>query len=208
MRRLVVDSQFPDAAAIATAADVLRQGGVVAYPTDTLYGLAADPASDDAVRKLIELKGRGADSAIALIAADAVQARQAGQFGGIEDRLAARFWPGPLTIVVPAAAHLSALLSAHKHTLGVRVPRHAVARALAETFGGCITATSANLSGERPAMTADEVAATLGDRVDLLLDGGPSPGGPPSTVLEVVAGTLTLHRTGAVSWDRVLESVE
>ena len=207
MRRLLTDPAEPDETAIAEAVEVLRSGGVVAYPTDTLYGLAVDPANDTAVRRLFDLKGRDAAAAIALIAADAAQAEHAGQFGPIERRLGTAFWPGPLTIVVPAADTLSRLL-APRGTLGVRVPAHAVARALAEQFGECITATSANRSGGSAPVSAAEVARAFSDGVDLLLDAGAARGGAPSTIVEVVDGRLTLHRAGAIAWDRVLESVE
>ena len=206
MERFVVDRQAPDAAMLGTAAAVLRSGGVVAYPTDTLYGLAADPRSDAAVARLFDLKGRDAASAIALIAADAETAAHAGTFGPIERQLAAAFWPGPLTVVVRAAGNMAAALSPGG-TIGVRVPAHAVARGLSSAFGGCITATSANRTGAPPCVTADEVAEALGDGVDLVIDAGPSPGGAPSTIVEVVGGRLTLHRAGAVPWERVLESV-
>jgi len=207
MRRLFTDPVRPDETAIAEAVEVLRGGGVVAYPTDTLYGLAVDPANDTAVRRLFDLKGRDAAAAIALIAADAAQAEHAGRFGPIERRLAAAFWPGPLTIVVPAADALSRLL-APRGTLGVRVPAHAVARALAQQLGECITATSANRSGAAAPATAADVVRAFSDGVDLLLDGGAAPGGAPSTIVEVVQGRLTRHRAGAIVWDRVLESVE
>jgi L-threonylcarbamoyladenylate synthase len=207
MRRLLTDPAEPAGTAIAEAVEVLRGGGVVAYPTDTLYGLAVDPANETAVRRLFDLKGRDAAAAIALIAADAAQAEHAGQFGPVERRLAVAFWPGPLTIVVPAADTLSRLL-APRGTLGVRVPAHAVARALAQQFGGCITATSANRSGAAAPASAADVARAFSDGVDLLLDGGPARGGAPSTIVEVVDGRLTLHRAGAIAWDRVLESVE
>jgi L-threonylcarbamoyladenylate synthase len=207
MRRLLVDPREPDPAAIAEAADVLHRGGVVAYPTDTLYGLAVDPRSDLAVRRLFDLKERDASVAVPLIAADVSHAEQAGTFGKEERRLSAAFWPGPLTIVVPASPAMSAALSRAHGTLAVRVPGHAVARALAQAAGGCITATSANLSGHRPSVTPDEVAAALGGRIDLLLDAGPAPGGPASTIVQVVDGRLTLIRAGAVAWDRVLESL-
>jgi L-threonylcarbamoyladenylate synthase len=206
MLRLVVDRQVPDAAMLATAADVLRSGGVVAYPTDTLYGLAVDPRSDEAVARLFDLKGRDAASAIALIAADARTAAQAGTFGAIERQLAAAFWPGPLTIVIRATGNMAAALSP-AGTIGVRVPAHAVARQLSSAFGECITATSANRTGARPCVTADEVAEALAENVDLVIDGGPSPGGAPSTIVEVIGGRVTLHRAGAVPWERVLESV-
>jgi L-threonylcarbamoyladenylate synthase len=207
MRRLVSEPEQPDETAIAEAVDVLHRGGVVAYPTDTLYGLAVDPTSDLAVSRLFDLKGRDAAAAIALIAADPTQAEQAGRFGPIERRLGASFWPGPLTIVVPAAATLSSLL-APRGTLGVRVPDHAVARALAHRFGECITATSANPSGGAAPASAAGVVRAFPEGVDLLIDAGPSRGGAPSTIVEVVDGRLVLHRAGAIAWERVLEFLE
>lgn len=206
-RRLQVDPDGPEAAPVAEAAATLRRGGIVAYPTDTLYGLAVDPRLDRAVQRLFDLKGRGAATAIALIAADADQARHAGRFGATEMRLAQAFWPGPLTIVVPASPSLSRLLTGGGDTLGVRVPAHAVARALASALGTCITATSANRTGQPPATTADQVAAIFGDAIDLLLDSGPVTGGAGSTMVEVSSGRPTLHRAGAIAWERVLESL-
>jgi len=207
MRVAVVDPLTPDRAVIDEAAGILRRGGIVAYPTDTLYGLAVDPSSDAAVEALFALKGRDAAAAIALIAADPAHAEQAGRFGAVERRLAAAFWPGPLTIVVPASAGMSRRL-APGGTVGVRVPAHAVACALALRFGGCITATSANPSGGTAPSTAMDVARSFASGIDLVLDAGPAPGGAPSTIVEVIAGRLTLHRAGAIAWDRVLESVE
>ena len=206
MRR-VVDPDRPAGAVIAEAADVLRRGGIVAYPTDTLYGLAVDPRNDIAVGRLFALKGRDAAGAIALIAADASQAEHAGRFGAVERRLAAVFWPGPLTIVVRAGASFSERL-APRGTIGVRVPAHAVARALAAALGECITATSANPSGAAPPTSPDDVQHAFAGGIDLLLDAGPAPGGAPSSVVEVVESRVTLHRAGAIAWERVLESVE
>jgi L-threonylcarbamoyladenylate synthase len=207
MRRAVVDAFVPDPGSIAEAAGILREGGIVGYPTDTLYGLAVDPRNAAAVARLIALKGRAASSSIALIAADAAMAEEAGAFGAIERTLARAFWPGPLTIVVAASPAMSTLL-APRRTLGVRVPDHAVARALSAASGGCITATSANRSGREPAVSAGEVERGVGDGIDFLLDAGPAPGGPPSTIVEVIDGRPTLHRGGAVPWERVLESLE
>ncbi len=209
MTRARLDPLAPDPAGIAAAVAVLHSGGVVAYPTDTLYGLAVDPRNDAAVERLFAVKGRDVTSAIGLIAADAAMAEEvaANGFGSLERRLAAAFWPGPLTIVVAAASGMAPAL-APGGTLGVRVPAHLVARSLSAAFGGCITATSANVAGRLPAVTADEVAATLGDHLDFLVDAGPAPGGAPSTVVELVEGRPVLHRAGAVAWDRVLEFVE
>lgn len=208
MIRLVVDPLEPSAQAIAAAVEVLRAGGVVAYPTDTLYGLAADPRRDDAVRRLFEVKARDRAAAVALIAADVAQAQQAGAFEASELALARAFWPGPLTIVVPAAPMLSEWLSAGLGTVGVRVPAHAVARALAAAHGWCITATSANPSGQSAPRTPGEVADALGDRIDALVDGGAAPGGPPSTIVEFADGRPVLRRRGAIAWERVLESLQ
>jgi L-threonylcarbamoyladenylate synthase len=206
--RLAVDAIEPDEPTIAAAADVLRRGGIVAYPTDTLYGLAVDPRSDAAVDRVFAVKARDRSAAVALIAADVRQAQEAGTFGASELLLARAFWPGPLTIVVPAAPTLSKRLSGELNTVGVRVPAHAVAQALAAAFGSCITATSANLSGTPPAMTADEVASAFDGRIDAVLDAGPAPGGPPSTIVELAEGRPVLRRSGAVAWDRVLESLQ
>jgi L-threonylcarbamoyladenylate synthase len=209
MTRESLDPLAPDQSIISAAAEVLRRGGIVAYPTDTLYGLAVDARNDEAVERLFAVKGRDAAAAIALIAADIDMAARvtAGGFGVLERRLASDFWPGPLTIVVPASPAMTAAL-APRGTIGVRVPAHLVARALAAAFGDAITATSANLSGRPASVTADEVMVALGDRIDLVLDAGPAPGGAPSTVVEIVEGRPLLHRAGAVAWDRVLESVE
>ena len=208
MKHLVVDPREPDVASLHEAAAVLRRGGIVAYPTDTLYGLAADPRSDRSVERLFAAKGRGREAAIPLIAGTSEQAEEAGTFGEMERRLSAAFWPGPLTIVVPASPSVSRLVTSDRGTVAVRVPGHLVARRLATMFGGCITATSANRSGHPAAVTADEAAAALGDAIDLVLDAGPSPGGAPSTIVQVIGGRVSLVRAGAVAWDRVLESVE
>lgn len=207
MNHFRVDSTEPDETLIRQAVAVLRGGGVVAYPTETVYGLGVDPRSDSAVSRLLSLKARDASAPIALIAASASDAETAGMFGPAEKRLAGTFWPGPLTIVVPASPAMSPLLSGRR-TLGVRVSAHPVARALARAFGGCITATSANVSGRPAANSPGEVAVSLGDRIDMLIDAGPTPGGPPSTIVEIVDGKPRLHRAGAVAWDRVLESLK
>jgi L-threonylcarbamoyladenylate synthase len=208
MHHLIVDPYEPDPGAIRQAGDVLRAGGVIAYPTDTLYGLAVDPRSEAAVERLFALKQRDPASAIPLIAADQEQAATAGKFGPDELKLARALWPGPLTIVVRTHPGLVAAVTSADGTVGIRVPAHPVARALARQFGACITATSANVSGRQPASTADEAAAALGDRIDLVINAGPVPGGPPSTIVAMRDGAPVLLRAGAVAWNRVLESLQ
>jgi len=196
-----------NAVAIAVAVDVLRRGGIVAFPTDTLYGLAVDPRHDAAVRRLFELKGRNAASAVPLIAASEEQARAAGQFGDVESRLARAFWPGPLTIVLPARAGLSTQLLAGGATVAIRVPAHDLARALADGLGFCVTSTSANRSGELPVTDPAALDHALVSGVDLVVDDGATPGGPASTIVEVTKDGLRLVRAGAVAFDRVVKSL-
>lgn len=205
---LTVSRELPDSAAIDRAAAIVRGGGVVAYPTDTFYGLAVDPRRDDAVRKLFAVKGRDSSAAIPVIAADLEQARRAGAFGDAEERLTRAFWPGPLSVVIPAAPSLSRLLLGGRDTIAIRVPADAVARALAASFGECITATSANVSGSAPATSAAEIIQTLSGRVDAVLDGGAVHGGLPSTIVEMGTHGPTLVRPGAIAWDRVLKSLQ
>ena len=193
--------------ALDRAIDVLRAGGVVAYPTDTLYGVAADPRSAAAVARVFAVKGRPDTSALTLIAADLDQARAVAVLTPRAVALARTLWPGPLTIVAPAQPGLAPATLAGGTTVGVRVPRHDVARELARRFGFCVTATSANRSGEPPTADPDAVLSML-PGIDLLVDAGAAPGGPPSTIVDASHHTLQLIRAGAVAWSRVLESLQ
>lgn len=204
---LQVDPLDPDPAVIREAAELVREGLVVAYPTDTLYGLAVDPRNAAAARRLYELKGRSGDSALTLIAADISHVRAAGDLNAQAERLAGRWWPGPLTVVVPARPILARETLAGGATVGVRIPDSLVATAFARDTGFCVTATSANRSGATAASTAGAVAAALPD-VDAILDGGPSRGGAPSTIVNASTHDVTLIRAGAVPWDRVLRSLQ
>ncbi len=197
-----------ETAAIAMAVEVLRRGGVVAYPTDTLYGLAVDAGSDGALQRLLAIKERDRDRAIPLIAGSIEQACAAAHLSEGDLRLARAFWPGPLALVVGARPGVAVLAAAADGTVALRVPAHPLARRLATTFGACITATSANRSGEPPTASAADIAASLGDRVDLLLDGGDAPGGPPSTIVALGPDGPRLVRAGAIAWERVLESLD
>jgi L-threonylcarbamoyladenylate synthase len=202
-----VDPLDPDPAVIREAAEMIREGLVVAYPTDTLYGLAVDPRNADAVRRLYELKGRAEGSALTLIAAELAHVRAAGELTSLAERLAARWWPGPLTLVVRARPILARDMLGGGTTVGVRIPDHAVAVALARDARFCITATSANRSGGTAASSRDEVETALPD-VDAIVDGGPSRGGLPSTIVDASARSVTLLRAGAVPWERVLKSLQ
>jgi L-threonylcarbamoyladenylate synthase len=205
MRRIVVAAAAPDRDAIAQAAAVLRGGGIAAIPTDTLYGLAADPFNAAAVARIFTIKSRQMERAIPLVAASFEQVeRTIGAMPPLAGRLARAFWPGPLTLVLPAPDTLPAEVTGGGTTVGVRVPAHDVARALCEAVGGLLTATSANISGEPATSEADVVAARIGTRLDLIVDAGTTPGGPASTIVEVTGPEPRLIRAGAIAWDAVL----
>ena len=194
--------------AIERAVEVLLGHGIVAYPTDTLYGLAVDPRAVAAVQKLFEVKGREHGHAVPLIAADLEQAKEVAVVDDRARRLAEEFWPGPLSLVLIAKPGLVPEILADDGSVAVRVPASDVSRALARGLGFCITATSANVTGHPPTASAAVVRQTLGDRIDYLIDAGPSPGGAPSTIVDLREASPRLVRPGAVAWDRVLRSIE
>ncbi len=203
-----MDPRVPDLDRLRDAADVLRCGGIVAYPTDTLYGLAADPRNERAVRELYRIKGRLVDRAVPLIAADRAQVEElAGPMAPLSSRLAGAFWPGPLTLIVPAWAGLVPELLGGGTSVAIRVPDHAVARGLARALGYPVTSTSANRSGEPPTADPKEVARTLTREIAILLDGGTAPGGAPSTIVDATAGQLAVVREGAVLVPALIEAV-
>ena len=204
MRRVFVDPESPQRDAIQEAAKRIRNGGIVALPTDTLYGLAADPFSAAAVARVFEVKGRVAERALPLIAADAAQAaRHLGRLTAMGQRLAERFWPGPLTLLVAAPAALARDVTGGTGKVGVRVPADAVARAICAAAGRPSTATSANRSGDPATSDPDQVERTLGDRLDLLIDTGTTRGGAPSTIVDVTGAAPVLVRAGAISWEDI-----
>jgi len=182
---------------------------VVAYPTDTLYGLAVDPRRADAVARVYALKARTPGRALPLVAADLAQVvATLGPLGEAERRLAEACWPGPLTLVVRGPATLAPDVMGADGTIAVRVPAHRVACALARAVGHPVTATSANRSGRAAHATPDEVTAALGESVALLVDAGPTPGGAPSTIVRVEASGPRLLRAGAIPFARVLELLQ
>ena len=204
MRRVAVDARRPAADALAEAVAILQAGGVVAMPTDTLYGLAADPFSVDAVARVFAVKGRSAERAMPLVAADLDQiVTQIGPLPELARRLAMTYWPGPLTLLVTRPPSIPPDVAGGRGEIGVRVPAHAVTRELCRVYSRLLTATSANLSGEPPSNDPDEIARALGAGVDLLLDAGRTPGGAPSTIVDVTGSEPRLVRPGAIAWDDV-----
>ena len=192
---------------IRRAAVIVRLGGVVIYPTDTVYGLGCDPANVDATRRICEIKGR-ADKPLPLACSDVEAAKRIVEFNPIAERLAERFWPGPLTMVLPAKVDYPIWVTHGARTLGVRVPGHPVARRLAKLSGGVIVTTSANKSGEPPPKTALEAAEQIGEEVDLILDAGPAPLKQPSTVLDLSGDELWIIRPGPIKAEDIKKALE
>jgi L-threonylcarbamoyladenylate synthase len=189
-----------DDAGIAAAIDCLRRGGVVALPTDTVYGIAVALPTAGGVERLFEVKRRPPDKGIMLLLADAAQAPTIGGMTPMATALGATFWPGGLTVVVPQHADvpLPAALTGGTATIGLRVPDHPVPRALAVGVGPLPT-TSANRSGLPEGRDASEIATQIGTDVDLILDGGPSSGGPASTVVDCTGDRPVILRVGAIA---------
>jgi L-threonylcarbamoyladenylate synthase len=189
------------------AVAALSAGDLVGFPTETFYGIAADPESQPAMERLIAAKGRDPDKPIALIAPD--RAAAFAFFSGVPPlaaRLAEHLWPGPLTLVLPARAGLHPALYGPEG-VGVRVSSHPIAAELASRFGRAITATSANLAGAQPTVSADEVRRVFGDKLKVILEAEGVAGGPPSTVVAVTTHGLRILRRGAISEEAISSAV-
>jgi len=178
----------------------LKNGGVVAFPTDTVYGLGASAGDEGAVERVYQLKGRPRDMAMPLLLADSSQINDvAADVSPLAWALIRRFLPGALTLVLCKAAGLPDIITAGGETVAVRIPAHPVPIALAEGIGSPIVGTSANLSGSPSALTAEDVRAQFGDGIDLVIDGGRCPGGMESTIVDVTGETPLVLREGAIS---------
>lgn len=199
-------------AEIRRAAEILADGGVVAIPTDTLYGLAADALNPDGLERVYAAKGRPADMPLPVLVSGWEQSGQVAAASSVDELLARllaeTYWPGPLTMVLPAAPGLPNRLTAGRDTVAVRMPDHPVPLALAAALGRPITGTSANRSGEPDIIDADELRRTLASRVDGIIVAGPKPAGAASTIVAVSGGVASLLREGVLPYDRVLETLE
>ena len=188
------------------AVTVLNGGGVVAFPTETYYGLAVDPFNPMALNHLFALKQRDISKPILTLVDDRESLLILAQsVPAIYTLLMDSFWPGPLTLIFPARVNLPVLLTAGTSTIGVRQSSHPFARQLLRAFGRPITATSANISGHSPALDAFEVRAQFGSRVDLIFDGGKTPGSGGSTIVGLDGDNLKLIREGIISFAEILQ---
>jgi L-threonylcarbamoyladenylate synthase len=190
----------PDPQGIKKAAQILLRGGIIAFPTETFYGLAADALNEGALKKIFQVKGREEGKPLLLLVADKNWLKGLVQnISPLAERLMDRFWPGPLTLVFNTSPQLSPLLTADTGKIGVRLSPHPVTQALVQAVGRAITGTSANLSGQPGTLTAREVFQSLGESLDAVLDGGKTAGGPGSTVLDVSDPPPRIIREGMIS---------
>ena len=204
MKTEVLSSTSPEA--LKSALDVLLSGGLVAFPTDTVYGVGALAFDEKAVESIYTAKQRPVEKAIPVLIGDTVDLSQvAEEIPVIAATLIARFWPGPLTVLVPKKASLPRVVSATS-TVGVRVPDHDVARALLR-LAGPMAVTSANRSSQPSPTTADEVLAQLDGRIAMIVDGGKTPGGVPSTLVDCSGDEIKILREGPISRERLLNAI-
>ena len=190
---------------IEQAARLIRNGALVAFPTETVYGLGGDATNERAVAKIFEAKGRPQFNPLISHVTDAAEAQRFVRWNATADRLAARFWPGPLTLVLPRAegSPISLLATAGLDTVAIRAPDHPIAQALIRAAGRPIAGPSANRSGAVSPTRAEHVAESLGNRVALVLDGGPCTVGVESTVLDLTTPTPTLLRPGGATREAI-----
>ncbi|RJR14115.1 threonylcarbamoyl-AMP synthase [Candidatus Parcubacteria bacterium] len=195
-------------AAVQGAAEVLRAGGVILYPTDTLYGLGADALSDNAVSKIKRIKGRDEKKPIHCVMEDLKAAEEYAVLNTAAEMLARTFWPGPLTLILKKKPEISSGIARGMDTFGVRVPHHAFCHVLAREFGAPYTTTSANKSGEDSPRTVDAILDQLGntkEEIDLVIDAGELPERQPSTVVDISHERAVILREGAIPaadiWD-------
>jgi L-threonylcarbamoyladenylate synthase len=184
---------------LSLAVNLLMNGGIIAYPTETFYGLGAKFDSNDALKKIYEIKQRPQDKAMPLIIGERDLLPVISlEISSTASALMDKFWPGPLTLIIPARENVSEYITAGTHTVAVRIPGESLALRLAQTAHFPITATSANLSGLPPARDTETVLSYFGDRIDLIIDAGLTPGGLPSTIVDTRGPALKVMREGVI----------
>ncbi len=195
-----IDAEHPEPDRIDEAVSLLKSGGVIAFPTETLYGLGADARDEAAIDKIFGIKGRDFKNPILVVIGDG---RHLEAFAEIipeeAQKLMDRFWPGPLTIVFRAARSVSPKLTAGGGKIGIRLTSHPIAMAISRRLGGPVTATSANLSGSPECSSAAEVLSQLEGKLDGVVDGGQTPGGKGSTIVDATVSPIKILREGVIA---------
>lgn len=189
---------------ILVASRVVKKGGLVVYPTDTVYGLGCDPFNIKAVERVFKLKS-DREKPLPLLVSDMESVKKVAHLPRKVEKLAARFWPGPLTFVLHKKPQLPGVVTSKLNSVGVRLPRHKVAIRLIRLSGGFLIGTSANKTGEKPARTAREAMEVLGKEVNIFLDNGPTPIGRSSTVVDLTSEKPKILREGPISLEDILQ---
>ncbi len=202
-RHVRVDPENPDKIEIEKAARVLKDGGLVAFPTETVYGLGANATDAAAVSRIFAAKGRPADNPVIVHVSSRQQVFGLAEVSAMAQKLMEAFWPGPLTLILPAKETVPSQVTAGLATVAVRMPRHRVALALIEAAGVPVAAPSANLSGRPSPTTAEHVLADLNGKIEVVLDGGPTGVGVESTVLDLTSPVPAVLRPGGVTPDEI-----
>lgn len=204
-----IDPQQSSPESLISAVAILRAGGVVVYPTETFYGLGVDAFNQKAIKKVFTIKGRSfAQPLLILIPEQDYLPRYVTEVSEKARRLMEHFWPGPLTMVFYASPQLPSMLTADTKKIAIRISPHPIARALTSAFAGPLTSTSANISGEQSPATAKEVFSRLDGMIDLIIDGGKTPGQMPSTIVDVTSSPPQLVREGVVPFSEILTFLE
>ncbi|MCC7202547.1 MAG: threonylcarbamoyl-AMP synthase [Nitrospirae bacterium] len=210
MRIIKISQTSPDPSAVSEIAELLRAGSVIAYPTDTFYGLGADITNQSAIRRLYSIKNRQPDKPILILISDMQMLHPliaGGYLPPIARRLTDSFWPGPLTLVFHASEKVPALLTANTGKVGIRLPDNELCKLLIAKLEHPLTATSANISGVRSIYNPDEIIETIGSRIDALVDGGKTKGGLESTVVDVTGDKPEIIREGAIPRSLIKEGI-
>lgn len=189
---------------IRLAAETIRKGGLVIYPTDTVYGLGCNPFNINAVKRVFEVKGR-TGKPLPVLASSVEDAEKIAEINEKALKIAKAFWPGPVTLILPKKPNLPSLVTSNQESVGVRVPNHEIALELIKLSNGLLIGTSANKTGEESPKTAEEAARQIGEKVDIVLDGGKTPLGTPSTVVDLTAEIPKVVREGPVRLDSILK---
>jgi len=192
------DTLQPSPGEVARAIEILKNGGVVAMPTDTVYCLAASLEYPEAIGRIFDIKGRATTKALPVLVADAIQMRQVAEMNPLAEILTRRFMPGGLTLILPRKSVVPDIVTGGKTSVAVRIPGHTLALYIIKAVGAPLTGTSANLSGLGSVCEASDVRAQLGDRVDMVLDGGRCPGGLESSIVDLTTSKPTIVRQGAI----------
>ena len=208
MQIIKIDQSDPDPVVVSEIAGLLKSGAVIAFPTDTYYGLGADIYHEEAIKRTFQIKGRPHDRPILILISDredlmpVISTRDIPVFA---DRLMDKFWPGSLTIVFHASEGMSEVLTGSTGKIGVRLPAHLFCRSLVRELGRPLTATSANISGKPSLCSPSDVRDAIGDRIDALVDGGMTQGGAVSTVIDATGAELVMIREGVISEGQLRE---